>query len=403
MISEEEARERVLDAVPRGPVERVGLREADGRWAAEAVWATVALPGFDNSAMDGYAVHGDDCGCTRRWLEVAGEIRAGQDLTGNAGPSISVTPGRVVRVFTGAPVPPGTSAVVMQEDTELDPKGGAIRITEAVARGEFIRSRGADVAAGQKLLKAGDDLTPGRVGLLASQGLTAVAVGGRPRVQVMTTGDEVTPAGQPLPHAASLYNSNGPMLEALTRRLGAEVHSTHAPDALEALTGALAEALGANDMVVLAGGVSVGRHDYVKPALAALGWAPEVWRVAVKPGKPFLFAERGGRCVFGLPGNPVSAFVTHHLFVAPALRRWQGAAAADCLPRVVPAVLAEAVRNDGDRPHFLRGRIHRDGRFQPAGLQESHALFSLSQADALLRVPAGAFWEAGAAVGVQPI
>lgn len=403
MITEEEALARVLAAVGRGPVERVPLAEAEGRWAVEPVMATVALPGFDNSAMDGYAVHADDCGPTGRWLAVAGERAAGEAPVSPAADALVVSPGRVVRVFTGALLPSGAAAVVMQEDVEVDPASGAIRLAEPAGAGEFIRRRGADVCEGQKLVAPGDRLTPGRIGLLASQGLVTAAVAARPRLQVLSTGDEVVPPGLPLPHAAALYNSNGPMLAALGRQAGAMVEARHAADDLEALTEALAAALERSDVVVLAGGVSVGRHDHVRPALARLGWKPDVWRVAVKPGKPFLFAARGTQSVFGLPGNPVSAFVTFHLFVAPALRRWQGADAAGVAGPSLPSTLALPVANPGDRPHYLRGALEENGAFRPAGLQESHALFSLSRATALLRVPPATTWEAGRPVRVQPL
>jgi molybdopterin molybdotransferase len=401
MMEENEARERVLGAVGRGPVEVVPLAEADGRWVSGAVVATVALPGFDNSAMDGYAVHAEDCGQTDRWLRVIAEVPAGVDPAGGEADAAVVAPGQVVRVFTGARLPPGAAAVVMQEDVVVD--GDVVRLAEPARAGEFIRRRGADVCEGQRLLSAGDRLTPARLGLLASQGMSAVPVVARPRVGVLTTGSEVVVPGRPLPHPAALYNSNGPMLCALTRAQGGVVAAAHAADDLVALTEALGAALDACDMVVLAGGVSVGKHDYVKPALAALGWKPDLWRVAVKPGKPFLFAERGGRCVFGLPGNPVSAFVTFHLFVAPALRKWQGAAEAEWSPPGVPATLAAPVENRGDRPHYVRGSVEADGRFQPAGLQESHALFSLSRANALVRVPPGVAWPAGSAVRLLPL
>jgi len=402
MMTEAEARARVVAGIGVGPVVTVPLAEAAGRWAAKEVRAGVALPGFDNSAMDGYALHEHDCGQTGRWLEVAGDIQAGQPPDPN-GPSAG--PGRVVRIFTGAPLSPGAAAVVMQEDVEVDEgaTGRRIRIRVAAAVGEFIRRRGADVTPGQLVVAEGDPLTPARIGLLASQGCAAVAVRPRPRVCVLTTGDEVVDPGIDLPHPAALYNSNGPMLAALARAAGAEVALRHARDELAAVVVALREALALGDMVVVAGGVSVGQHDHVKPALAALGWEPDLWRVALKPGKPFLFASRAPRAVFGLPGNPVSAFVTFHLFVAPALRCWQGAGASGHTLPSAPSRLAATVDNRGDRPHYLRGRLDEDGAFRPDGLQESHALFSLSRATALLRVPPGTAWPVGHEIRVHPL
>lgn len=401
MMTESEARARVVAGIGVGPVVTVPLAEAGGRWAAMDVRARVALPGFDNSAMDGYALHERDCGQTDRWLEVAGEIQAGQAPEAQ-GPSVG--PGRVVRLFTGAPLPPGTSAVVMQEDVEVEEAPShRLRVRVAAGVGEFIRRRGADVTPGQRVIAAGDPLTPARIGLLASQGWATAAVRPRPRLCVLTTGDELVTPGTDLPHAAALYNSNGPMLAALAQTAGAVVTLRHVHDDLAAVTAALQEALALGDIVVVAGGVSVGRHDHVKPALAALGWKPDLWRVALKPGKPFLFASQGARAVFGLPGNPVSAFVTFHLFVAPALRCWQGAGAAGSTVPSLPTRLAAPVENRGDRPHYLRGRLDEDGSFRPDGLQESHALFSLSRATALLGVPPGEAWPVGREVRVHPL
>ncbi len=398
MITESEAWERIAAAVAPGPVEAVPLAEADGRWARETVDATLALPSFDNSAMDGWAVSAEDCGQTERWLQIVGEQPAGRP------DPLAVAPGQAVRVFTGAPVAPSAGAVVMQEDAELSADGRCIRILDAAAPGEFIRRRGSDLAVGERVLTEGERLTPGRLGLLASQGRGTVAVGARPRLALLATGDELVAPGEPLPHAAAIYNSNAPMVSALARRAGAAaVTQVTVPDDLAGTRAAFAAALAEQDVVVVTGGVSVGARDYVKPALAALGIAPELWRVAVKPGKPFLFAAHGGKLVFGLPGNPVSAFVTFLLFVAPALRRWQGAAVHQTRPAVVPARLAEPARNDGDRPHYLRGWRDAAGDFHLAGLQESHALFALARATALLRLEPGQSCHAGETVSTVPL
>ncbi|MFN0128393.1 MAG: gephyrin-like molybdotransferase Glp [Verrucomicrobiales bacterium] len=402
MIDEDSARAQVLAAVRAGTTVSVGLAEAVGRWAAERVVATVALPGFDNSAMDGYAVHSEDCGQTDRWLSLAGEMAAGRAPVGDGLGWPEVRPGQAVRIFTGAPLPRGAAAVVMQEDVEVV-ADGSIRVGEAATPGDFIRRAGADVSVGQKLIERCDRLTPGRIGLLASQGRTSVAVTIRPRVLVITTGDEVVAAGEPLPHAGSIYNSNGPMLAALASQSGAIVDCRHGRDDPATLAAVVADGLESHDFLLIAGGVSVGQYDAVKPALEALGWRPDLWRVAVKPGKPFLFADCGGRGVFGVPGNPVSGFVTYHLFVAPALRKWQGAPEIEWLPPTAPGTLASAIGNPGDRPHYVRGVLDAKGGFRSAGLQESHALLSLSRSNALLRVPPGAQWEAGRAVMIHPV
>lgn len=389
MMTETEAREKVLAAILPGPVEELPLLQALGRYAARPVLATVPLPAFDNSMMDGYAVRAADTENPAAWLPVVGEQPAGPVR------GLAVGPGQAVRIFTGAPLPAGADAVIMQED--VDREGDAIRCREPVVPGESIRRAGGDLCQGQVLLKAGERLTAGRLGLLAAQGLAQVAVHAAPVVGVLSTGDELKPAGQPLA-PGEIYNSNGLMLQALLAEQGiTQSRALHSADTLEATVAALENLLADCDAVLLSGGVSVGDHDQVKPALARLGIWPELWRVKVKPGKPFLFACHGGKRIFGLPGNPVSSFVTCRLFVKPALARWMGAA--DLEPVRLPARLMAPLANDGNRPHYMHGRLE-NGGFRPIGIQQSHALFALSQANALLRVEAGERLAEGASVQV---
>lgn len=405
LIEENEARQRIFSRIaPCEAREDVSLAEALGRIVATDWVGLVDLPGFDNSAMDGYAVRAVEA-VTGAVLQVRGEQAAGIDLGQELGR------GEAIRIFTGAPIPRGADAVVMQEDVSREADSDRIEIREGVEPGEWIRRRGADVCVGQRLIGAGTELTPGRIGLLASQGCGRVAVRPRPRVGIVTTGDEVVEAsadGTPMLAAGQLYNSNGPMLAALASRAGAVVRRWHAPDEPGELTRVLAEALEASEFVVVAGGVSVGDRDFVKGCLAGLGVVADFWRVRLKPGKPFLFGTReGGRPVhvFGLPGNPVSAFVTWHVFAAPALAYWQGGGGATehgealCLPRHWGRV-DPRLENPGDRPHYLRVRIDPGtGDLAPTGLQQSHALFGLSGADALLRLEAGQTIEAGELAG----
>lgn len=375
MTSEADALAAVLAKVPVLPAENRPLVESLGHYAANELWAQWPLPAFDNSAMDGYAVQAASARIGAR-LRVVGEQPAGADLGQTVGA------GEALRIFTGAPMPGGANAVVMQEDVTRS--GDTIAINAGVQSGEFVRRQGSDLAVGQKILARGELIAAQNIGLLASQGLAAIAVGSRPRVAVVSTGDELARLGE-TPAPGQIFESNALMLEALVRGADAEVATVeHAPDALEALTATLRHGL-EKDVLIVSGGVSVGDRDFVRPSLGALGAEIELWRIALKPGKPFLFGRAGACAIFGLPGNPVSAFVTFLKFVRPALRKMMGAAAEHQGLRQVVARLESAVVNEGDRPHYLRGQL-RDGVFILTGRQESHALYGLSKANALLRL-----------------
>jgi molybdopterin molybdotransferase len=344
-------------------------------------------------------------------LRVTGEQPAGPDR------KLRVSNGEAVRIFTGAPLPQGADAIVMQEDVTRH--GTHISVNVDVESGEFVRRRACDLAEGQMILARGQRIRAATVPLLASQGFTDVNVGGQATAAVISTGDElVTPGGEL--QRGQIYDSNSVLLGALLLKCGVSAIAVeHCRDDRQSLGDAIKRGM-KKHVLIISGGVSVGEHDLVKEALRELGAKIEIWRVAVKPGKPFLFgwferetvdspgetpAGPTGRMpvphkcfVFGLPGNPVSAFVTFLQFVRPAILRMMCATNLD-LPQV-PAKLAIALTNGGDRPHYIRGKLEH-GKFMPTGRQESHALFGLSQANALLRVAAGQSLKADEIVDVQ--
>jgi len=379
MLSEVEALSHILDATRPLPSSDVPLLEAVGYFAARDLFATVALPGFDQSSMDGYALRSADPSP----LRVVGEQAAGENR------NLSIGPGETIRIFTGAPMPRGADAVLMQEDAERI--NDTMQIKEPVEAGENVRRAGGDLAPGQKLISRGEEITPQMVGLLASQGLMSIAAGTAPRIRIVSTGTELRAAGSPL-EAGTMYESNGPLLAALSQRWGAHVEGLAiAPDEHAALAEQIAWGLEA-DVLVISGGVSVGDHDLVKPVLSELGVDLNLWRVALRPGKPFAFGTKNQTLVFGLPGNPVSAFVTFLIFGRPALRKLAGASSFE--NPTIPLVTTQDISNPGDRPHYLRGKKDGD-RFIPVGLQESHALYGLSRSDALARIEAKSSLPAG--------
>jgi molybdopterin molybdotransferase len=393
MLAFEAALGRLLAELPTLPAESLGLERAADRVLATAPVAAVDLPPFDNSAMDGYAVRAaDTANCPTR-LRVIGEVRAGGWFEG------SIQPGQCVRIFTGSPLPADADAVVMQEDTRLLPgEPGFIEVTEGVKPWEFVRFRGEDVRAGAVLVEAGTRLHAPQLGLLAAAGAAAVSVARAPRVALLPNGSELVPPGHAL-RPGQIYESNAVMLRALLQRVTPLVTALPPPpDELTAVTAALESAFATADVVVTVGGASVGEHDLVKGAFTGLGGQLEFWRLVLKPGKPFFFGRLGDKFLFGLPGNPVSAFVTAVLLVLPALRKLQGKR--DPGPATTPGVLAEPLSNPDRRRHFVRVRTDATGHVRSTGTQASHLLSSLATADGLVDVPPGATLTAGLTVPV---
>ncbi|HET6506614.1 MAG TPA: gephyrin-like molybdotransferase Glp [Baekduia sp.] len=388
--SVDEARSALLAAVR--PLAPVNLPVADvlGLVLAEEVTAAHDVPAFANSAMDGFATRGGRAG---ERLRVVGESRAGTPFDG------TVEPGQAVRISTGAALPDGADGVLQLERVQDD--GDTVTLGDDVPAGRNVRAAGDDLKGGSRVLRAGTRVGPAELGVAIGAGRMQLLVHPRPRLAVVTTGDELVPPGTPL-RPGQIHDSNGPTLSALAARAGAEVvgHG-HAVDDPEATQAVIAGALDAADVLVLAGGVSVGPHDHVKASLDALGVREILWRVALKPGKPTWLGERDGKLVLGLPGNPVSAYVTFLLFARPALNALQGADAA--VPRS-EARLAAAVPRNPDRDELIRVRRTPDGTVEPTGPQGSHVLSSLLGADGLAIVPRGeGELPAGATVVLEPV
>lgn len=384
-IELERARELVLARASPLAAEPVSLREALGRRLAEDAVASEAVPAFDNSAMDGYAVRAADTREARPEapvvLRLAGESRAGHPAAGH------LDAGEAVAISTGAAVPAGADAVVRVEATRRE--GDRILVEEAVAAGRDLRRAGEDIRPGETVLGAGAGIGPAELGALASLGAATVSCHRRPRVCVLTSGDELLEPGERM-RPGGVRNSNAYSVAALARLAGAEVEvAAPVADDLEATRAAIEPALGA-DVAVVCGGVSVGEHDHVKGALAELGVEQCFWGVALKPGKPTWFGARGDTLVFGLPGNPVSAMVTFVLLARPALAALAGGRPQR--PRTT-AVLASPYEKRPGRTHAVRCRLELDEggwRAHPFERQGSHVLTSMLGADCLALLPSAA-------------
>jgi molybdopterin molybdotransferase len=351
MLTFDAARALLLSKAPALSAERVPLDDADGRVLAEDLVAPFDLPAFDYSAMDGYAVRAEDfVGAGPFTLPVRGESAAG-------GPLATFEPGSALRIFTGAPVPPPADAVVMQENVRRD--GDRAHFDSAPRPGEHVRRRGEDLAAGSVALAKGTRLGPGAVALAAALDRPTLRVARRPVVTVLCTGDELRSPGDRA-RPGSVVESNGYFVAAAARRAGAIARvAPFVPDDPDRAAQAIEAALRGADVVVTIGGVSVGDHDVVRPALERAGVTIEFHKVALKPGKPLTFGCRDSLLVLGLPGNPASASLTFLLFGAPLLRTMQGDAAPSPLPERLP--VRGTLRRKAGRMELVRATIAREG------------------------------------------
>jgi len=381
MISIANALEAVMEAVRPTGSEQVALLDALGRTLAEPVDSIAAVPPFDNSAMDGFAVRSADLADGPVDLRIVAEIPAGHCV------SIVVGAGETAKIMTGAPMPSGTDTVVPVELTEQD--GAIVTICETVAPGMHVRHAGEDIAAGQRVFAAGALLGPAEVGLLASIGYAQVNVARRPRVAIVATGSELVPPGKPLGpgqiHNSNSFTAYGQVLEAGGEPVMLGIARDDLAETREMISRALDE-----DLVITSGGVSVGEFDFVKQVQEELGVERRFWRVAIKPGKPVFFGVRGDTLVFGVPGNPVAAMVSFELYIRPALLAALGRREV-YRPHVI-ATSTGPVKRTKDRVEARRCtlQLRDDGwTFATTGAQGSGILSSMALADGLVFVPSG--------------
>ena len=400
MISVEEARGRILASIKPLPWEQVTVAQALGRVLAEDVVARVTQPPASVSAMDGYAVRAADVATVPATLAIVGHVPAGGRH------DRALTAGQAVRIFTGAPLPEGADAVVIQEDTAA--KGDKVTVKESAARGNYVRPAGLDFRAGDVGIKAGRRLTARDVGLAAAMNVPWLKVHRRPRVAILATGDEVVMPGTPI-GPSQIVCSNGLSLAAAVAGCGGEaIDLGIVADDREALKAMVAGVRGA-DLLVTTGGASVGEHDLVREALGDVGLAIDFWSIAMRPGKPLIFGKigkgDGGVAMLGLPGNPVSTLVCALIFLVPALERMQGLAPANGPSPT--AVLTRALPANDRRQDYLRATLSHaaDGALQatPFDKQDSSMLATLAHADCLvMRPPLAAPAKAGERVVIVP-
>jgi molybdopterin molybdotransferase len=383
MISLDDALGQLLAHVtPLADVEQVATLDADGRVLAQDVVSALQVPPQDNSSMDGYALRCADLSHPGLGLPVSQRIAAGSSGTPLAAISVA-------RIFTGAPIPPGADAVVMQEDCAVQPNG-SVQVQTAPQPGQWIRRAGEDVTRGAVVLSQGQRLTPAELGLAASIGMSQLTVARRPRVALFSTGDELVMPGEVAPEdmkPGAIYNSNRFFLKALLVRVGCEVTDLGiVPDKLDATIQALRTAAQHHDLILTSGGVSVGEEDHIKPAVQSLGQL-DLWQIAIKPGKPFAYGRVTEAHFIGLPGNPVSSFVTFLMLVRPFLLKLQGVS--DVTPESI-AVRSDFTWARGDkRREFLRGKRNAAGGLDLFFNQSAGVLTSAVWGDGLVDNPPG--------------
>ncbi|GGH47040.1 molybdopterin molybdenumtransferase MoeA [Dyadobacter endophyticus] len=379
MVTVNEAKQRIIANTGTLPAVQMPLSEAIGSYLSEDVISPIALPPFRQSSMDGYAILHSDVSESGTMLRLAGESKAGQaDL-----PVVSA--GTAVRIFTGAPVPEGATAVVMQENTSLSDR--SVQIHEfPVAEGKNVRRAGQQIAQGAVALRAGALVSPGAVGFLKGMNVNEVTVYSKPKVGLLVTGDELLKAGEALV-PGKIYESNSAMLQAALAQAGiGDFSISYASDDLDATIAALEVLLEEHDVILASGGISVGDYDFVGKALEALGAETIFYKVRQKPGKPLLFAKKEEKLIFALPGNPASSLVCYYEYVLPALKKIMGSR--EPFLRSVRLPLRDAYRFDGERDEFLKARVEGSEVVSLDG-QESFVIGSFAVSNAIIYLPVG--------------
>ena len=403
MLTYDQALAIVLEHTPKLDVIERPLDALLGSVLAVPIRAPHDLPLFDNSAVDGYGLHAQDVAQTATQpeltLQMAGTVQAGDRGL------LTISSGSTVKILTGAPVPAGVEAVVMQEMTQVEDQ--RVTVQKAVQSGDNIRRRGEEFKQGDPVLPSNIEVTPPVIGLLASLGFTEAVVYRKPKVAIIVTGNELVSPGQPL-KPGQIYESNSYGLKAALTALGCEVLSVHqVGDSLSETKITLEQAFSEADIVLTSGGVSVGEFDWVKQAAESLGVQSHFWKVAIKPGKPSYFGSRENKLLFGLPGNPVAVLLTFHLFVLPALRKMQGLPSVNIQSGMRKARLLKAISKKTERLDFVRGQLGQDEAgftVTPTQGQSSHMLGGLAQADCLIPFALeDSHWEAGKWVDVLPL
>ena len=386
MISVQEAHRMIKKSIPDPEVETVPSTRVIGRVLAEEVRATFPQPRFDNSTMDGFAVRHEDTDKASK--KKPATLKSKGVISVDSFPGICVEPGECVQVMTGIPIPPGADAVVMVEDTSGFKSDGTVQIFKPVGTGENVRFQGEEIQSGEPVFLAGNRIGPSEIGILTTFGYLNIKVYRQPRMTIFATGDELKDIGEPL-RDGEIFNSNLPVLKDLADRVGAIVIlKERIRDKPSSLKRFLKTAIESSDIVVSTGGISMGRYDYVREILLDLGVIERFWRVAQKPGKPLFFGSLGKKLFFGLPGNPVSAFICFMEYIWPTCERWMG-----LHPKSKFKVLLEEPFPRDPRKHrFLFGHVwikNGDLRCVPTSRQGSHMLSSAVGANSILETDPG--------------